>query len=164
MNKTSASVSSPALLHGMDEPDSRLSWFDSLGRDPLHPVLPRPGCGYTVLAWAHRFLHLYIDHLALEKRVAEVHALIQVLEVFALLDQHQDERSRRRETQAYEALAQHVDQLRDNGADESLMQAFQLLLLLMICIDQLRKQSRSTGLLVSYAAVEESVDAQLRHA
>ncbi|MCY0965853.1 hypothetical protein [Parathalassolituus penaei] len=164
MNKTPASNLTPTAVPHGDDSDNRGSWFDSLGRDPLHPVLPRPGCGYSVLAWANRFLHLYIDQLARQKRAGDVTALIQVLEVFALLDHQSDERSRRRETQAYEALADHYDHLRSEGVDESLLEAFQLLLLLMISIDQLRKQSTRTGFMVSYASVEESIDAQLRHA
>jgi hypothetical protein len=141
----------------------RGNWLDSLGRDPLHPVLPRPGCGYSVLSWANRFLRLYIDHLAMQKQTGDAIDLIQVLDVFAMLENNQDGGFRRRETQAYEALSEHYDHLRASAADESLIQAFQLLLLLMMAVDQLRKQGRSQGLVISYASVEEVLDEQLRN-
>lgn len=161
MNKFSDSAALPLMVGSRMAPAPG-NWFDNLDGDPRHPVLPTPDCGYSVLAWANRFLFQYIEYLAHHQQCREANALAVVLEVFARLEDGADPLARRRESQAYETLADHYDLLCEQDADESLRQAFQLLLLLMMAVDQMRKTAPQSGLQVSYASVEEAFDARLR--
>ncbi|MFK4753404.1 hypothetical protein [Oceanobacter antarcticus] len=133
-------------------------WFICEQRDPFHPTLPTAGCGYSVITWADLFLRSYANGLFRRGRPDLAIQIGQVHQVFDTLEQSEGEDWRRRETEAYEFAVEHYDDLHNAGAPESLLQAFQLVMLLLMAINQLRKQYSGQGVLMSYASLEEALN------
>lgn len=132
------------------------------------PPLPTAGCGVSVLSWADRFLRAYeqrtlhfADQDGVQRVAAETVAVevAKVRRVLASLDQTEEEQWHRREVEAFEFTADHYDFLIASRAPQCLTDAFQLLMLLLLSVDQFRKRHAQTGVEFSFAGVEEVLNA-----
>jgi len=121
------------------------------------PALPEVGGGYSVIGWADRFLRAYSQRLEHQGESSVASQMRRIQMVLTSLDVESTSERVREEADAFEAASEHFDYLRATGAPEYLVQAFQLVMLLQLCVDQLRKTRTNQSHLVSFADVEEVV-------
>ena len=65
---------------------------------------------------------------------------------------------RRKETEAYEFVANYTDLLEEAGAPASVIDGFKNVMDVLGALDAVRKTEQSTGALTSYASVQEAYD------
>ncbi|WP_221801280.1 hypothetical protein [Oceanobacter mangrovi] len=124
------------------------------------PPLPGIGSGSSIVSWAHRFLQAYHQLLERQGLPSVAATIVHIGRVIDHLDTDDDDGWRRREAEAYDAAAEHYDQLVAGGAPDYLVESFQLILLLLLAVDQIHKHDQETGVRLSIAGVEEVINAK----
>lgn len=109
--------------------------------------------------WALSFLRRSMIH---ERDLGDQYgamALASVSEVLQNMDAPTDALRRRAEAEAYDYIANYTDLLAEAGASTQLLEGYQCVLQVLAALDLVRKQELLTGVLTSYARVQEVYEA-----
>ncbi|AHK17440.1 hypothetical protein R615_06060 [Thalassolituus oleivorans R6-15] len=111
------------------------------------------------MIWALSFLRRSMIH---ERDLGDQYgamALASVSEVLQNMDAPTDALRRRAEAEAYDYIANYTDLLAEAGASAQLLEGYQCVLQVLAALDLVRKQELLTGVLTSYARVQEVYEA-----
>jgi len=112
----------------------------------------------SAISEASSFLNQFILNESVDGDSDAAKSLLNVLDVINGIDGATTELTRRKESEAYEFVANYTDLLQEAGAPDDVVDGFENILDVLGALDSVRKTEQSTGALTSYASVQEAYD------
>lgn len=118
----------------------------------------------SAITEASNFLNRFILEESVDGDSEASKSLLAVVSVIDGMDQATTADQRRRESDAYDYVANYTDLLQEAEAPADIIKGFENVLDVLSALDKVRKSEQSTGALASYASVQEAYDELYKNA
>ena len=112
----------------------------------------------SAITEAAGFLSQFVMSESVDGDSEAAKSLLNVIDVINGIDQTTTPETRRKESEAYDYVANYTDLLQEAGAPEDVIDGFNNVMDVLGALDSVRKTEQSTGALTSYASVQEAYD------